>query len=455
MMRTTRLTGMPAFTIVWFGQVVSMLGSAMSWFAFTIWAWQTTGEATALALVSFFSLGPTLLFGPFAGALVDRWNRKLTMMLSDLAVGLATVVVLLLYVTKSLQIWHVYVLGMLAGAFQAFQFPAYSVTVTMMLPKEQYARAEGMIGLATSASGIFGPMLAAVLLQPIGFAGIVLIDVITFLLAIGTLLLVDIPQPTITQAGRKGKGSIWKESVYGFRYIFERPSLLALQLLFAGSNLFNALGYTLITPMVLACTGDNEIALGSVQSAGAAGGAIGAMLLIVWGGPKRRIHGILIGWALAGLTGRLLMGLGGDLAIWISASFVSALFVPLINGSEQAIWQAKVEPDVQGRVFAIRRLISRATVPIGMLLAGPVADRVFEPAMMPGGTLAPAFEGLVGLGTGAGMALMLALAGALETTIVLSGFAFRSIRDIEALLPDHAAQAVSPVQKAGVEHDGL
>ena len=138
---------MRGFTIIWIGQIVSQLGSAMTWFAFSIWAWKVTGEATTLALVLFFSYIPTLLLGPIAGALVDRWNKKLVMALSDMGTALATLVVLLLYLTNLLLVWHLYVAAVFAGVFLAFQFPAYSSATPLMVPKDQYARAEGDAGI--------------------------------------------------------------------------------------------------------------------------------------------------------------------------------------------------------------------------------------------------------------------------------------------------------------------
>jgi DHA3 family macrolide efflux protein-like MFS transporter len=444
-MHETRPVGLPAFTIVWFGQLVSLLGSAMSWFAFTIWAWQTTGEATALALVSFFSLGPTLLLSPLAGALVDRWNRKVVMMISDLATGAGTVIVLVLYAAGRLQIGHIYFVAVVAGSFQAFQFPAYSAAVTMMLPKKHYARAEGMLGLASAVSGILGPVLAAALLGTIGLEKILLIDIVTFLFAVGTLLLIHVPQPAASAAGQRVRRSLWQESLFGFRYVMQRPGLWGLQLISAAGNLFSALGYTLIAPMILARTAGDTVVLGSVQSAAAVGAAVGGVLLILWGGPRRRIHGALAGWALASLLGRVLFGLGTTLAAWSFFLFVSGVVAPLIAGSDQAIWQAKVAPDVQGRVFATKQLLAHGTVPIGTLLAGLLADHLFEPAMMPGGALAPTLGRLVGTGAGAGMALLLVLAGVIEMAIVLAGYAVPAIRDVETLLPDHAAGAEAPL----------
>ena len=428
-------SGFLGFAAVWFGQVISMLGSAMTWFALTIWAYELTGRATALALIGFFAFGPTVLLSPLAGALVDRWNRKAVMLLSDLTAGLATASVLALYITGNLQLWHLYVVGALAGSFQAFQYPAYAAAVTVLVPKEHYARASGMLQLAWSASSVFAPLLAGLLLGVIGIAGIMTLDLITFLFAVGTLLWVCVPQPPVSEEGLKSRGSIWKESVYGFRYICKRPSLLSLQALMAAGNLIDYGGFILFAPMILARTGNSEIVLAGVQSVGAVGGVLGAAILSVWGGPRRRIHGVLAGWVLASL-GMVLMGLGQGLAIWMIANFSYTFFEPIINGSDQAIWQAKVAPDVQGRVFSTQMLISNITTPLAMLLAGPLADQIFEPAMMPGGKLTASFGWLVGVGPGAGMALMIISAGLLCGILPLLGYARRAVRNVESILPD-------------------
>jgi DHA3 family macrolide efflux protein-like MFS transporter len=359
------------------------------------------------------------------------------MMLSDLAAGLMSVIVLLLYSTDSLQIWHLYLTGAFAGAFQAFQFPAYSAAVTTMLSKEQYARANGMLSLAESASGVFAPLAGGILLGMIGVAGILVIDVVTFVVAIGALLLVTIPRPKTTESGQEGRGSLWKESLYGFRYILARPSLLGLQLVFLAINLTASFSFAVLAPMILAQTSNNEVMLGTVQSVLGVGGVVGGLLLSVWGGPKRRIHGVLLGMALSSLLGGLVLGLGSSLLIWGIGAFFSSFFIPIINGSNQAIWQAKVAPDVQGRVFAARRLIAQVSWPLATLLAGPMADYVFEPAMTAGGPLSDLFGGLVGTGPGSGMSLMFVITGILGVLVGLGGYAVPAVRDAERILPDH------------------
>lgn len=445
-MNDNKPTGMFAFTVVWIGQIISLLGTSMTGFALTIWAYEKTGSATALALVGFFFVTPMLIFSPIAGAIVDRSNRKLMMMVSDLAAGLTTIVILILHATGHLQIWHLYVSGAIQGTFQTFQWPAYSAAITTMIPKEQYGRANGMMSLSDSASNIFAPLLAGALLGIIGLSGILFIDIATFLFAIGALLFVHIPQPQATAEGLAGKGSIWKEAAYGFRYILERKSLLGLQIVFLLGNFFVSISGAILAAMLLASTGNNEIVFGSVSSAGAIGGVVGGIAMSAWGGPKRRVHGVLAGWAISSLLGVVLMGLGNSLPVWAVASFFGAFFIPIINGSNQAIWQAKVAPDVQGRVFSIRRLIAWFVNPAAMLIAGPLADFVFEPALRPEGSLAGTFGWLVGTGPGAGMSLIFVITGTLAMLVGIVSYAFPVIRNAETLLPDHdAAPVAGPV----------
>jgi MFS family permease len=430
---------MVAFVIIWFGQIISLLGTAMTGFGQTIWAYEQTGQATALAMLGFFYVTPMVVLSPIAGAIVDRANRKLMMMVSDLAAGVATIGILVLYTTGNLQIWHLYVSAVVAGTFQTFQWPAFSAAITLMLPKKQYGRANGLLELADSAANIFAPMLAGALLAFIGFGGILIIDVITFAFAIGTLLFAHVPQPERTEAGRTGEGNIWRESVYGFRYIFGRPSLLGLQLVFTLGNWFWSLGFVLLPAMILARTGNNEMALGAAQSAGAVGGVVGGLVMSAWGGPKRRVHGVLAGWILGSLLGETVMGMGQTLPVWIVAAFLATFSGPVINASNQSIWQAKVEPDVQGRVFATRRLIAWVVMPLAQLVAGPLADQAFEPAMQGGGWLADSFGWLVGTGPGAGIALILVFCGIGGALTGAIGYAVRAIRDVESILPDHDA----------------
>jgi MFS family permease len=433
---------MTIFTVIWVGQVVSLLGTAMSGFALTLWAYEITGKATPLALVGFFFVTPMTLLGPFVGTLVDRGNRKLMMMLSDLAAAVNTAIILILFTTDSLEIWHLYIVAAIGGIFNGFQWPAFSAAITMMIPKEQYARANGMLEMAGSTSQILAPMLAGALIGPVGLKGILIIDLVSASAAISTLLFAHIPQPLKTEEGQVGEGGFLKEAAYGFRYIFARPSLLGLQTIFLFGNFFTNISFAVFAPMILARSGNDEIIFGSVQTAGAVGGVAGGLLMSIWGGPKRRVHGVLLGWAWMGLLGVTVLGLGQSLPVWIAGSILLSIPGAVINGSNQAIWQSKVAPDVQGRVFATRRLIAWLVTPVSQLLAGPLADRVMEPSMAVSGGLAPIFGGIVGTGPGAGIGLTFVITGLFATLTGLSGYLFPAIRDAEDILPDHEAVMV-------------
>jgi MFS transporter, DHA3 family, macrolide efflux protein len=436
---TPSLSGMKAFLVVQIGQVFSLIGTSMSGVAMTIWAYQETESVTALALVGISFITPMLIASPFAGALVDRHNRKLMMMLSDLAAGAATIGIFLLYTTGMLEIWHLYIAGVIQGTFAAFQWPAFSAAISTMLPKEQYGRANGMIAMAESATGILGPILAGALLGLIGLGGVLLIDIVTFVIAVLALLVVHIPQPRRSAAGIEGQGNIFKEAFFGFHYIVKRPSLLSLQLVFLFANLMAGLAITAQAPMILARTDSNELIFGTVNSIGAAGAFVGGMLMSAWGGPKRRVHGVLGGWLIYGLVSLILLGLGRSLPVWGLAVFLGSLVGPIINSSNQAIWQAKVPPDVQGRVFSIRRMIAWFATPLSALAAGALADRWLEPAMRSSSTLSSVFSPLVGNGPGAGMSLLIIFAGILVGIVSVTAYFLPIVRHAEILLPDHDA----------------
>ncbi len=461
-----RPTGMTAFTIILVGQVLSLLGTAVSQFGLSLWIYDKSGLATPMTRIAFWFMVPMVLFTPLVGVMVDRVNRKLMMMLSDLAAAFTTLVVLILYMTGSLEIWHLYVTAFISGTFQGFQWPAYSAAISTMLDKKDYTRAGAMMEMAGASSAVFAPMLAGALLGPLslwmirrvpdlaartsgepGLTALLILDLISAAFAIGTLLFVHIPQPVQSESGRQAEGGFLHQAMFGFRYILARRSLLGLQLVFLLGNLFFALAM-IRDPMILARTGSDKLIFGSVQTAGAVGGIVGGLILSAWGGFRRRVHGVLIGWALAGLA-VLATGLSQALVPWMVTSFATAIFAPLINASNQAIWQTKVPPDVQGRVFASRRLIAWVVTPVSQLVAGPLADKVLEPLLAQPETAPSLLAGLFGTGPGAGMGLQLGIAGALTALIGLGGYAFTAVRDAETRLPDH--DAVTPAEPVAAQ----
>ncbi len=431
----TQLTGMRGFVLLWAGQFVSIFATRMTNFAITLWAWDMTGTATGLVLVGVIGFLPGVLLSPIAGTLVDRWNRKLMLALSDAGAAISTVILLILFYTGKAEIWHLYATSALAGAFGAFQYPAYSAVVTTMVPKEQYARANGMKTVVGSASGIAAPMLAGALLVVLDIHQIMLIDLATFGLAMVTLLMVFIPQPEQSQESQDAKGSIWKETLHGVRYILDRPSLTAIFLLFTASNIHAAFGYPLMTPMILAKTGDDSLILGMTRSAGSIGFLVGGLIMSAWGGPKKRIHAINMSFILWGILGAFIFGPAWSLPFWLVGSFTMAIFNPILNSAYIAILQEKVAPDLQGRIFGLEGAISTISFPLGQLLAGQLADKVFEPALIGGGKFASLLGPFFGTEPGAGMGLVIVIGGVIAVINGIAGYLIKPIREIESILP--------------------
>jgi hypothetical protein len=297
-----------------------------------------------------------------------------------------------------------------------------------------------MMSLIEAGPGVLAPLLAGALIPILGIGGILSFDTVTFGTAILALAVVFVPQPAITSEGQEAKGGFWREASFGFKYIFARPSLLGLQMVFFFGNLFSGIGMTVLAPMLLARTGQNTVVLGSVQSATSVGMVVGGIAMSAWGGFKRRVHGVLLGWMLSSLGLSIIFGLGHGLPVWIPAVFFGGLFVPLVNGSNQAIWQAKVAPDLQGRVFSARRLIAWCTNPISPIIGGTLADFVLEPAMKAQNSgLAQLFGPVFGNGPGSGMSLLIVICGVGGFLVGLAGYFIPAIRNAESVLPDHDA----------------
>jgi MFS family permease len=436
------------FVIVWIGQIVSVLASSMSQFALTIFMFNETGSALAMGTMQVFFITPFLLISPIAGVWVDRYNRKLMMMVSDIAAGVATLGILALQAAGILEFWHLYAASIIYGLGNAFQWPAYSAAISTMVPKEQLGRANGMMSLIEAGPQVIAPILAGALLPIIQLTGVLFLDVVTFLFAIGALMFVHIPQPARTEEGLKSqRGGMLSEAAYGFKYIFARPSLLGLQMIFFFGNLFAGIGFTVLAPMILTRSGGDELAFGAVQSAGAIAAVIGGIAMSAWGGFKRRVHGVLMGWLIGGV-GMSVMGFTGGLPVWIAGITLTEIVIPLVNGSNQAIWQSKVAPDIQGRVFAARRLIAWLTNPISPLIGGALADFVLEPAALAGSGLPFMLAPLIGTGAGAGMGALLVFCGLGSALVGFTGYFLSPVRNAEDLLPDHDALPAANPQPA-------
>jgi hypothetical protein len=307
-----------------------------------------------------------------------------------------------------------------------------------MVSKHQYIRANGLISLLYEFPGIFGPLLAGVMYLVIGLSGILAVNLLAFVVSIGILLFVDVPEPPRTAEGVLSHSKFLDEAIYGIKYIFQRPSLLGLQLIFFTGNLFSgiALSSAVLYPMILLRTDNNIQILGTIQSAAALASVVGGIFLTTWAGIKRPARAIVLSWLISSILGMTLLGIGQVLIIWLIAVAVDAIFDPIVNVSMDSFLQAKIPPDLQGRVFSASDFISQAVFPFTPLVAGYLGDQIFEPAMGTGGALATVFGWLVGTGPGSGFGLLILLCGVGGALIGLAGYLIPSIRNIDVLLPD-------------------
>lgn len=440
--------GFKTFLFIWAGQFVSTLGTGMTRFALLIWAYQETGSATTLALLGFFAWLPYAIVSPFAGVWVDRLNRRWVIILADLGSGLMTALLLGFYWHGSLAIWHIFLLEGMTAVFDAFQSPAATVVTSVLLAKDEYPRASGLRSLAQDAGRIVAPMAGGALLIWTGLTGIMLIDIATFLVGVGTMLVVALPA-AVNQRHETAGEPFRRRLSFGFRYIFARPGLMGLMLIFMGIEFFAALTYFSVLPaLILARTGGSEIALGMVQATLGGTGIIGGLVLTIWGLPRRKIHAIFGFCALSFLLGDTLFALGRTLPVWLIAAGLASFFIPFISGADRTIWQSKVPPALQGRIFAVNGMFRNGIKPLGYLLAGPLAERVFGPALQSNGAVAALLAPLVGTGPGAGIAAMFLVTALFGTATSLSGYLFRATRNVEQDLPDHDVMPTAPKSTA-------
>ena len=418
------------FGIVWIGQLVSNLGSAMTSFGLGIWVYQETGSATRLALIVLSARLPMLLVSPFAGALIDRWDRRWAMILADTGAAVGTLAIVLLLATGNLETWHLYLALAFSGTFAAFQFPAYGAATTLLVGKEHYARASGLLQLAGSIGRVAAPTVAAGVVVWVGLTPLFIFDFVSFLIAVGTLLLVRFPAAEPSERKGRGVRGLLLEAKEGLDFVLERRALFILMMSFVVVNFAFAFQGVLLIPLLLNLT--TEQGAGFIVSIASAGIVVGSLGVSVWGGPKDRIAGVYLPILAMGI-GLILIGLRPGVGLVIAGILLINFTHPVAGASSQSIWQSKVPPNLQGRVFAIRQVSAISAAPIAFLLAGTLADNVFEPAMAEAGGMAST---IFGSGPGRGIGVLFVLAGILVLLTVFVSWKNRRIRDIEAEVPD-------------------
>lgn len=429
---------MRTFLLIWWGQVVSLFGSSLSEFALGVWVYQTTGSISQFALIQVFAYIPRLIVSPFAGALVDRWNRRWALILSDLVTGLAALVVMALVTSNQLQVWHIYVGVAVTSIFNGLQWPAYLAAIGQLVPKEQLSRANGMSQASRATAKILGPMLAGFLVVTIGMQGVLVIDFATFMFALATLTIVkfpDIEDVSIKKSDRQPVNLkvLWQEMVSGWNYITQRAGLQKLMGFLVITYLTEGILQVVFWPLMLSLGSSQD--LGIVLSIGGCGMLFGSVAVSTWGGPKRRVYGIFMFVCVQGFC-LCMGGLQRSLIITGIGVFGYLFARPFVVSYNHTILQSKVPINLQGRVFALQRAFECASLIVTYLMAGPLVDGFFEPWMAENGLLANSVGQIIGVGPGRGIALFFMLLGMLNIVATAIAYQTPRLRRVEKELPD-------------------
>jgi MFS family permease len=427
--------GMRTFFTIWSGQLVSLIGSQLTGFALGVWVYDQTKSVSLLALVQVAQQAPYILLSPIAGVFADRWNRRTAMIVSDLGAGLAVLAAGSLYLAGLLRPWMAIPAVLWIGTFNTLMWPSFTAAITLLVPKKHYGRANGFVQLGEALPQIAGPALAGALYVGIRLGNMALIDFATYAFAaLLMLFFVRIPNPPSSSQGQQARGSIWKEMRFGWDYITARKGLLALLISFLVGNFLSGVMSPLIVPLIL----DNWDAstLGYISTLMGVGMLVGTLVMSAWGGGRRKIF-TLFGSSILGSIFLIMVGLRASIPLIAVCGVFIMFFGPFTNACSQAIWQAKVAPDVQGRVFAVRRAIAWSAGLVSPLLAAPLADYVFKPSMQAGGALAPILGPIFGVGASRGVGVMISLVGLLSMLVGVIALLIPLIRRVELDLPDH------------------
>lgn len=421
---------MRTFWVVWVGQLVSQVGTAMTGFAMTIWVYQESASVTRLGIMLLAVNLPGILLAPTAGVMVDRVNRRIVMLAADSVAGLGSLTLAMLFFTDSLIYWQILVVVAVSSAASSFQEPAYRSAIPTIVPKEHLGRANGLSELGPGIGTLVAPAIAGGLLLAVGLGAVLAVDFITFTVAAATLLLVRFPD--VREAGAV-KRSVLREFLEGLDYLRDRRGLLGFLFIAAGLNFVLTFANVLWIPVFLGFM--NEGGLGVTMSAMGVALVVGSVIMSAWGGPKARVRGMLGLMALGGM-GLIVAGLRPDPVVAVGGSMLLMGVVPIVNGTSQTLWQTKIAPGIQGRVFSTRRMVAQMATPVAFVAAGPVADNVFEPLLMPGGPLASSLGGVWDTGVGRGSAFLISCVGLAVIALAALAWLTPTIRNIERDIPD-------------------
>jgi DHA3 family macrolide efflux protein-like MFS transporter len=375
-----RVSGWKArFFTIWTGQAFSLVGSSLVRFAVIWWLTEETGSATVLAMASLAAFTPAVVLGPFLGALIDRWSRRWIMAIADGAVALLTALLALLYWLGIIEVWHVYVLLFLRALGETFHEPAMTASTTLMVPEEQLTRVAGMNQARQSLTFLAGPVLGALLVEWLSIPGVLAIDVLTALPAIGPLLFLAVPQPVSEEddAATGGWRALIREMGQGFRYLWGWRGIFVLLMTTSLIVFFQRPAVSFMPLLVTQHFGGGPREMGWISAAFNVGSVSGGILLSAWGGFRHKIVSMVVSLVAYGLLS-LARGLTPSDGFWflVGATLLGGLASPMFFASLRAMLQSTVPPEMQGRVFATQNSLVLATGPLGLAILGPLADRI-------------------------------------------------------------------------------
>jgi len=364
------------FFIIWSGQALSILGSQLVQFALIWHLTVKTGSATVLATATLVGMLPNVVLGPFIGTLVDRWDRRRIMLTADSIVALATLLLVALFALDIVEVWHIFAVLFIRSLTSTFHGNAMSASTSLMVPVEQLTRVQGLNQLLNGGLNVVAAPLGALLLGMLPMQGILSIDVITALFAILPLAFIHIPQPERNAVDAE-KTTVWTDFKAGLHYMNSWPGLVIIGLMTVGINFTIIPAFSLLPLMIKDYFGGSAIHLSWVESAMGAGMILGGALLGLWGGFSRKILTSLVGLIGMG-AGTLLLALAPSSAIFLAVggALLVGFMTPMTMGPFFAVIQSMVEPDMQARVFSLLSSVGTGIVPLGLMIAGPVADRV-------------------------------------------------------------------------------
>jgi DHA3 family macrolide efflux protein-like MFS transporter len=431
-LQSLRNPGLGLFGVVALGQTISLLGTNLANFAMGVWAYEESHSVTRFALLSFFSMAPLVVFSPWAGALVDRWDRRRAILAGDTGSALLTLVLALCFWRGWTDFWLVSLICALRSIFVSIQMPAFAALTPQVVPRHQLARANGMVELGSAMATLAAPLLAGFLFPLIKVRGMILIEFATFLPAVVTLLLLRGLPAHEPKPAAEGS-SLLREAADGWHYIRVRRGLVCLMALLAVNSFTFGAVQALITPLILSIA-SSEV-LGSILSAAGLGMVLGGVAMTVWRGPRRRVP-VILGFIVLQSAALILGGLFPHVVPIAIGAFVYVMAQPVLSTSSQTIWQSKVPAQLHGRVFALRRMVGISALSLALLLSGPLADRFFEPALSEGGLLAGSLGRILGTQPGRGIGLFFIALGLAGLVAVVAGLRTPSLRHLERELPD-------------------